>query len=204
MRIPKLSIQKTSGFDPVTKYRLQNAFAVGIGISLLAPTIVLLKGTLLPIWVISMLGIITTLAIYSNSYLSRFRLDTLYKLGIGVHLFLVISSVFYFWSPLLMIILVAISGIIETAVFSAFAINLNEYITRFYPRSMKEFQVRRNTSWADAGLIGLSIATVMGLCCSIGWTIGLFVVYNSIFSAWMIYNWNFYRNPELKGHKEIT
>jgi len=200
----KISIQKISHFDPVTKFRLQNAFMVGIGLSLLAPVLVVLKGTLLPIWVISMLGIITTLAIYTNEKLSKLRLDTIYKLGIGVHLFLIFSTLIYFWNPTIMIILVSISGIIEAAVFSAYAINLNEYITRYYPRTMKDFQIRRNTSYADATLIGLAVATVMGLCCPVSWAVMLFVVYNTLFSVWMIQNWNFYLNPSLKGFKEIS
>jgi hypothetical protein len=203
MKLPKLAIQKISQFDPITKFRLKNAFMVAVGISLLGPVVIALKGSLLPVWVISILGIITTLAIYTNERISKLRLDTLYKLGIGVHLLLIVSVLLYFWNPSVMIILESIIGIVEVAVFSAYTINLNDYISKYYPRSMKKFQVIRNASWADASLIGLGIATIMGLCCSIEWTIILFIIYNTLFSIYMVTNWNFYKNPNFKGYKEM-
>jgi len=192
-------------FDPITRFRLQNAFAVGIGLSLLAPVLVALKGTLLTVQIIAFLGIITTLAIYTNAYFSKFRLDTLYKLGIGVHVVLVLAAALYFWSPLGMVLLESFVGILEATIFSAYAIVLNEYIADHYPKSMKKFQITRNSMWATAGLIGLSVSMLLGHF-GIPVAIGVFVVYNTIFSLYMIYNWNFYLNPEFKGYKikEIT
>lgn len=190
-------------FDPVTKFRLQNAFMMGIGIALLAPVLIVLKGSLLAVWVISIFSIITTLAIKTNSYFAKFRLDTLYKMGIVVHIVLILAALLYFINPVIMVVLESLVGILEVAIFSAYAIVLTNYITKYYPESIKEFQIVRNGSWADAGLIGLFFATLLGFFATTEISIIVFIIYNSIFSVWMIYHWNFFNNPKLKGYKDI-
>ena len=197
------TITKIHQFDPITQFRLINAFVVGVGLALLAPVLVVLKGALLPIWVIAMFGIIATLAVKTNDFFCQFRLSELYKLGVIVHFILIIAALLYFINPMLMIILESLVGILEVAIFSAYAVVLNNYITDFYPKSMKQFQITRNNQWANAGLIGLSVVTITTYFFSTGIAIGIFVIYNTIFSIYMLKNWNFYDNPAFKGHKEI-
>jgi len=187
-------------FDPVTKFRLQNAFAVGIGLALIAPIMIALKGALLPIWAIATFAIIATVSVKTNSYFSSFRLDQLYHWGIYVHLVLVFIALSYFIDPTLMVILESLLVIMEMTIFSAYSIVLTEYLTDYYPDSMKKFQIVKNNSWADASLIGLTIVTIITYFFSTGLAIGIFIIYNSAFAGWMIKNWDFYTNPELKGY----
>ena len=188
------AIFKLNEFDSITRFRLLNAFLVGIGISLLAPIIVLLKGALLPVWIIAVFGILTTLTVKTNTFFCKFSLSQLYRLGIGVHLILIMAASVYFWNPLLMIILESIVGITEVAVFSAYTVMLNNHLATDYPESMKSFQIIRNNSWADAALIGLGLVSLITIFSTTGTAVTVFVIYNSLFSLWMIYNWNFYED----------
>ena len=184
-------------FDPVTKFRLINAFLVAIGISALAPVLTVLKGTLLPVWVISMFGIGNTLVVKTNAYFSKKSLDWLYKVGIGVHIFFTLSAVVYFFSPLGMVILGSISGIIEVAIFSAYAIRLNAYLADNFPETTTKFGITRNNTWANGHFIGLGVSAFVTAFWGLTPMIILFVMFNTMFSAWMIYNWNFYQNRGL-------
>ncbi len=188
-------------FDPVSRFRLQNAFAVGIGLSLIAPVMIALKGALLPIWAISMFSIIATISVKTNSYFSSFRLHQLYHWGIYIHLALILVALTYFIDPTLMVILESLLVIAEMTIFSAYSIVLTEYLTDYYPDSMKRFQIVKNNSWADAGLIGLAVVTIVTYFFSAGLAVGIFIVYNALFAVWMIHNWNFYNNPNLDGYQ---
>ncbi len=196
-----LAIFQFDQFDPVTRFRLINSFLVGIGLSLIAPVMISLKGALLPVWAISMFAIMATVSVKSNSYFSKFRLNQLFQWGIYVHLTLTAIALTYFYDPTLMVILESSLVIIETIIFSAYSIVLTEYLADYYPNNMKTFQIVKNNSWADAGLIGLATVTLITYFFSTGTAVILFVIYNALFSMWMIKNWNFYNNPELKGYK---
>ncbi len=161
-----------------------------------------LKGALLPIWVISMFSIAATLSVKTNSYFSKFRLTDLYHWGVYVHIALILAAGTYFIDPTLMVILESMVVIAETTIFSAYSIVLLEYLTEYYPNSVKQFQIVRNNSWADAGLIGLFLVTIITYFFSVGIAMGIFIIYNTVFAVWMIKNWNFYNDPSLKGYKE--
>ncbi len=193
----KLAITKLGQFDQVTKFRLTNAFIVGVGLALLAPVLVVLKGSLLPIWLISSIGIIATVAVKTNDFFCQFSISQLYQLGIIVHVILVIAALLYFVTPLWMVVLESLVGILEVAVFSAYSVLLNDFLTKEHPGSMKQFQIIRNNSWADASIIGLITVTAVTYFFSPGIAVGLFIVYNTIFSGYMMWNWNFYKERGL-------
>ena len=82
------------------------------------------------VWVISMFSIISTLAVKTNNYMTtNFNIADLYKMGVILHIALVFITSIYFYSPVLMVWLESALGIIEVAIFSAFSIVLNTYLT---------------------------------------------------------------------------
>ncbi len=187
------SIKKFNQFDKVTEFRLINAFLVSIGLSLLAPLIITLKGTLMLAWIISVFAILNMLAVKTNDFIvEKFTLDQLYKIGIITHILLILSAGLFYWSPLLMIWLDSSIVIIETAVFSSYSIMLTNYLTDNYPNDMKKFQIVRNSSWADGALAGLGIITLVTFFFPLSYAIGAFIIFNLGFSIWMVKNWNFF------------
>lgn len=187
------TIRRFKEFDEVTEFRLINAFLTAIGISLLTPVIITLKGLYLAVWVISIFSILSTLSVKTNDFFVKtFGLSSLYKLGIFMHLLLVLSSCVYFYSPMLMIWLDSLMVILVTMVFSAYSILLNNYITHNYPESINDFQVVRNSSWADGFLVGLIVITLITYFLSTSVGVAIFIGFNSMFSLWMIYNWKFF------------
>jgi len=96
-----------------------------------------------------------------------------------------------------MVISESILAIIITAIFGAYSIKLNNYLTDKFPNNMNEFQILRNSTWADGLLIGLGITTVLSLFYSNAVVIFSFIVFNTLYSIWMIYNWNFFDKREL-------
>lgn len=183
--------------DEITEFRLINSFLVSVGFAILAPIIIVLKGAFLMVWVISLFSIAATLAVKSNKYLTeKFTISELYKLGIFIHLMFIISTLFYFLSPVLMVWLDSSLVILETAVFSSYSILLNNYITDNFPKSMQSFQVIRNSSWADGSLLGLSLITLVTYFSTTEVGLIVFIIYNFLFSLWLIYNWSFFDNKE--------
>jgi hypothetical protein len=91
-----------------------------------------------------------------------------------------------------------IAAIIDVSIFSAFSIMLNNYLTNNYPESMGEFQIVRNSIWADGILLGLF--TVTGLTYFFGNSVAIaaFLIFNVIFSGWLIRNWGFYDNVSIE------
>jgi hypothetical protein len=85
-------------------------------------------------------------------------------------------------------------AIIEVAVFSAYSIALNNYLTHKFPNSMSDFQIVRNSSWADGYLIGLGLISLITYFGTIGTGIIVFIIFNTIFSMYLIYNWNFFKD----------
>ena len=181
-------------FDEVTTFRLINAFLVSIGMSLLTPVIVILKGTLLPAWAISMFGIINTLSVKTNAYFSKKTLNYLYKLGVVIHILFTLTALLYFFNPFWMILIDSTLVILEVAIFSAYGIVLNNHITNNFPQSMGDFQIVRNSTWADGTLIGLGLSIIITSLWGMPGMIISFVAFNLCFSSWMIKNWNFYKS----------
>jgi hypothetical protein len=187
------NIKKFKNFDEVTHFRLINAYTVAIGMSLISPVIITLKGLYLAAWIIAMFSIINTLAVKTNNFMvNTFSISSLYKFGIFIHAALVCASIIYYYSPSLMIWLDSTLVIIEVAIFSAYSIKLNNYITDNYPDSMSEFQIVRNSSYADGMLLGLLVVTIITYFSAVGTAIAVFIVFNIFFMMWMVYNWRFF------------
>jgi hypothetical protein len=182
-------------FDIVTRYRLTNAFLIAAGMNLLYPVLADLKGEYLVAWIISAFMIIETLAVKTNRYfVDNFSLSLIYKLSVLAHINFTLVAVLYFWNPLYMIYGDMIAAIIDVSIFSSFSIMLNNYLTNNYPESMNEFQIVRNSIWADGILLGLFIVTAITYFFGNSVAIILFIIFNICFSSWLIWNWKFYDN----------
>ncbi len=188
---------KLKRFDKFTRFRLVNAFIVAIGVNLIIPIMSDLKGEYLVSWIISAFLILETISIKTNRYfVDNFSIDRLYKISIFAHLSFTLVAALYFWNPLLMIYADMITAIIDVSIFSAFSIKLNNYLTDNYPDSMSEFQIIRNSIYADGILLGLSIVTVLSYLFGNSIVVIIFIVFNTIFSIYLIKNWNFYSEGE--------
>ena len=188
---------KLKRFDKFTRFRLVNAFIVAIGVNLITPIVSDLKGEYLVSWIISAFLIIETISIKTNRYfVDNFSIDRLYKISIFAHLSFTLVAALYFWNPLLMIYADMITVILDMSIFSAFNIKLNNYLTDNYPDSMSEFQIIRNNIYADGILLGLSMVTVLSYLFGNSIVVIIFIVFNTIFSIYLIKNWNFYYEGE--------
>ncbi len=192
--------KKFKQFDSITELRLINAFFVAIGIALLSPIIISLKGIYLTAWLISIFIIIQTLAVKTNKLIvNNLTIEQMFRISIFMQFLFIILSGLYFYSPLLMVLFDSIIGIIEVSFFTSFSIALNNYITKNCPDDMSDFQVIRNSSSADGFLLGLIITTIINYLFSIGATIIVFIVFNICYTLWLLSKWNFY-----KGNKYCT
>jgi len=84
-------------FDSVTEFRLYNSFYIAIGMSLITPIIISLKGTYMLPYIISIFAIIQTLSIKSNNYIvNKFSISSIYKMVLLFifHLFLLARYIF--------------------------------------------------------------------------------------------------------------
>ena len=182
-------------FDKVTRFRLINAFIIAAGMNLLYPVLADLKGEYLVAWIISAFMIIETIAVKTNRYfIDNFSLSTMYKISIFAHINFTLVAGLYFWNPLYMIYGDMIAAIIDVSIFSAFSIMLTNYLTNNYPESMNEFQIVRNSIWADGILVGLTTVTTITYFFGNSVAIILFIIFNICFSSWLIWNWKFYDN----------
>lgn len=192
-------INQFNKFDRVTRFRLINAFLIAAGMNLLYPVLADLKGEYLTAWIISAFMIIETLAAKTNRYfIDNFSLSRMYKISVFAHINFTLVAALYFWNPLYMIYGDMIAAIVDVSVFSAFSIMLTNYLTDNFPESMNEFQIVRNSIWADGILIGLSIVTAVTYFFGNSVAIILFIIFNVCFSGWLIKNWKFYDNVERK------
>jgi MFS family permease len=191
--LPK-TLEAFREFDEITTFRLVNSFIVAFGITMLIPVLTVLQGTLMLAWVIALFKIGDMLAVKSNEiFVHSFSMDKLYKMTVILHLLYTLSASLYFWNPLVMIYTDSILALLEAAIISAYSITLNNYIADNYPKSMSRFQIVRNSSWADGALIGLLISTTTLYLFPLGWTLGIFLFINSIFTIWLLKNWDFYK-----------
>lgn len=189
------SFKNLNTFDKITKFRLQNAFIYALGLNLLIPIMIDLKGEYLLPWVISMFLVIETLVVKTNHFMtSKFTMEQLFKMGIFAHCLVVSFVATYFINPNIMIYGNTISIIVQIGIFSAYSIKLNNYIINNYSESFHKFQVVRNSIIADGTILGLSIIT--GVLYFFNITIGLclFITYNTIFIFWMFYNYNIFKD----------
>ena len=186
---------KLDTFDPITRFRLINAFIFGIGFHLILPVLLDLRGELLTAAVITFILIMTTLSVKTNNYLvENLTLSEIYKVGLVSHLFFFGTAFMYFYDKLLFVYLDSFFAIIEMAIFSAYSIKLTNYLSDNYPEKMSEFQVFRNSIIADATLIGLAIVWLTSTFNGNDLSIIVFLVFNFGFTIWMMYHWNFIRD----------
>jgi hypothetical protein len=186
-----------NAFDNITRFRIINAIAVYFGLNLLVPIINDLRGELLSSSVIAFIMIGLTLSVKLNKYITSFSISQVYKMGNVFHLLLTFSTFLYFYNPLYFIYVNASLGIIEIAIFTSYSIQLDEYLANKFPYQVAKFKIFVNSKKADATLSGLGITAVLTVIAPIEWVFILFIVYNTIFSGWLIWNWNFY-DKELK------
>lgn len=188
-------LSKIKQFDDVTRFRLINAFIYAIGLNLITPIILDLKGEYLLAWVISIFMIVETLIVKTNNFVvNNFSLEQLYRIGIFVHLIVISIAATYFINPLFMIYGDSIAMIIQVAIFSAYSIKLNNYITKYFPNDMSNFQIIRNSIWADGMILGLIFITIILYFTNKEIGISIFLIYNILYILWMLYNWNFFKN----------
>jgi len=186
-------------FDAITQFRLLNSFIFAIGFNLLVPVLIELKGECLTAWGISVFLIGEQLIVKTNRYISSLSIDTVYHLGILTHLLFICSALLYFINTLYMVLAEGVVSIIVVAVFGAYSIKLNTYLAETYPKSMTDFQILRNSTWANGLLIGLLCCSTLTYFINNSAAIIAFIIWNSFFTIWMISNWNFYSN-----HSDIS
>lgn len=187
------SLSKIKQFDEVTKFRLINTFVIAAGMNLLYPVLADLKGEYLTAWIISVFMIVETLTVKTNRYfIENFSLSKMYKLSIFAHINFTLVASLYFINPLYMVYGDMVAAILDVSIFSAFSIMLTTYLTDNFPESMNEFQIVRNSIWADGILLGLITVTAITYFYGNGVAIVCFIIFNVLFSGWLIKNWNFY------------
>ncbi len=190
-------------FDEITRFRLINAFLFGVGFNLILPILLDLRGELLSATIITFILIVTTLSVKTNKYLVKLHKETLYKIGIFVHSLFLLGTCTYYYDKLLFVYIDSFTGIIEVAIFSAYSIKLDVYLTNNYPDDVKKFQVFKNSNYADATLVGLFIVWGTSYFGGNDYSVITFIFFNIGFTAWMFWNWSFFTEAKLKYLRKI-
>jgi hypothetical protein len=169
-----------------------------MGMNLLYPVITDLKGEYLVAWVISSFMILETLAIKTNRwFVDKYTLSQVYRMSVIAHINFTLIALLFFISPLYMVIGDSVAAIIDVTIFSAFSIMLTNHLTENHPESMSEFQIVRNSTWADGILIGLTLVTLITFFWGNAVAVTAFIIFNVCFSSWLVYNWNFFKDKGL-------
>ncbi len=182
-------------FDDITKFRLINAFIVSVCLGVLSPVLIVMKGLYMLPWVISLFSILYTVSVKTNKYLVPLGNEKLYRIGVILHVLLILNTTLYFWFPSFMIYSDSIVMFFIYSNFSAYSISLTNYITEKYPDTVPEFQIAKNSINADGTIIGLIIASLV-TAVSLKLAVIVFLILNNFFSIYMIWNWNFFRASE--------
>jgi len=197
----KGTLKNFAQFDEVTNFRLINSFIVALGFSMLIPVLTILQGTLMLAWVISVFEILKMIGVKTNEILVHtFSTHQLYKTTILLHIFYTIGAGLYYLHPIVMIYIDSFLSLMEIVVISAYSIKLNSYIAKYYPDSVSTFQIVKNSSYADGALIGLLLSTITLYFLPISYTIGVFILVNTLFGCWLVYNWNFYKGEGMSKY----
>ena len=183
-------------FDTVTNFRILNRFIVTIGLCMLIPLAIDLKGEQLSAMMITVLVFMETIAVKAHRYLTKFDISQLYKLGMAVHTLLLLVLLTYFYDKTLFIVLFSLVTISEIAVFGAFSIQLDVYQSKYFHNQVQTFKVIRNSVSADATIIGLIIAGILST--KPEFIISTAFLYHGIFSIYFLYNWNYITNNMLR------
>jgi len=191
---------KLKSLDKVSQFRLINAFFISIVMSLIAPVGVILKGTYMLAWIISLFSMSYIIAVKTNRFMVPLGNNTLYKLGIFLHMLYIICGILYFFNHELMIWTLCVLTFFEIVIISSYNVSLQNYITKYFPEDVPNFLIIKNETWADGNLIGLGLGTLFSLI-SLDLVMYVFIIFNVLFSAWMVRNWNFFPKNELTGNK---
>lgn len=183
-----------NSFDDITRFRIINAIAVVFGLNLLVPVINDLRGELLSSTMIAIIMIGTTLAVKFNAYVTALPISLVYKLGNIFHLALTALTLLYFVNPLYYVYVNAVLGIMEIAIFTSYSIQLDEHLAKTRPDIVGKFKVYVNSKKADAILLGLCITAGLTFVMGTDSIFILFIIYNTLFSMWLMKNWNFFDN----------
>ena len=179
--------------DAVTAFRIRNALLVMLGIHLIIPVLMDLRGELLSTTFIAVILIATTLAVKSNKFfVENYNLSQLYKMGVFIHFILLMGGFLYFFNPLYFVIVESVVSIFEMSILSSYSIKLDVYQAKHYPNDVEKFKIFRNTSIADAILSGLGVVAVISYFFSTDVSVWIFIVYNSFLSIFLFSNWKFY------------
>ena len=179
-------------FDEITQFRLINTFLFAISFNLILPVLMDLRGELLTSTLITFILIVTTLAVKINKYIiENFTLSEIYKLGNFSHILFFSAGFIYYWNQLYFVYADSFFAIVEVAIFSSYTIKLNVYLADNYADTVGDFHVFRNSIFADGTLIGLFIVWMTSYFSGNTLSVTVFIGYNLIFLAWLLYNWNF-------------
>lgn len=194
--------RKIKGFDLISKFRLLNSFASTVALTTLTPIIIDMKGEFLVPWLISVLIFLETISAKTNGYfVEKFNISGLYKLGILVHISLMLILVVYYFNPLYFILLDCVFGILAIAVFGSFSIALDVYQSTYHLKDVQDFKVVRNSVIADATLIGLTVSFLLTFFFSVTVAITVVLVYHTLFSFYMLYRFNYIDDNMIKKDK---
>ena len=189
-------------FDEVTNFRLINSVLVTFGMNIMIPLLTVMKGQYLAPFVISLFMIAGTVAVKTNDwFIKRFTLSEQYKIGVVVHLLMMLTFATYFYSPTFFIVADSFLLIIEIAVFSGYSISLDVYQMKYYSHQVSDFKVFRNSVMADSTLIGLALASILALLLSASMTIVAFMVFHVMFLSYLVMNWNLIHHIMLKTNR---
>lgn len=151
-------------FDKLTQIRLINSIVVTLFLTEITPLIYALKGTYLPVAIISVIMILNSFAVKTNKWIvENVSIVTMYKLSMGYQALFIGTLGFYFIDKEIFVYVESAIFIVEVALFSAFSIMLTDIMVKRSPSQVTLFNVFRNSVIADATVLGLSIAIIFDL-----------------------------------------
>jgi len=181
-------------FDKLTNFRLVNAYMnIFLGM-LLTPLIISLQGSLLSVEMISFFMILTTISVKANKFLSKYTIDELYKIGIFVHALLLLNVIVYFYDVFVFVYIDLIMVVLITAIFSTFSLQLNHYQAQVTPEIVREFNIVRNSTLANASILALSITSLIAYFIGDWLIVVIYGILQTIFTVWLFANFQFYRD----------
>lgn len=191
-----------SRFDDITNFRLINSVLVTFGMNIMIPLLTDMKGEYLAPFVISLFMIAGTISVKTNDwFIKRYTLSQQYKIGVVVHILMMIGFSTYFYNPTVFIIFNSITTIMEIAVFTGYSIALDVYQMNYYPHQVSDFKVFRNSAVADSTLLGLGVASLLALLLSAKMTIVAFMIFHVFFLSYLIYKWDYINSIMLRENR---
>ena len=186
-----------NGFDNITKFRLINSFLAAVVMGIMLPITIHLKGMYMLPYIIGLFSIATLLSVKTNRFMvENFNLNILFKMGIIVNTLIFLLALLFFYDEVITAYILSILGIFEVIVFSAYSIRLNNYITKYTPNKIQEFQITKNNISANGSILGSVLITVTTYFSNITCGVIVLSVVSFLVSLWLIINWNFFNGVE--------